>query len=277
MQKSYVAHVTSETRTATNNSNVLRFFTRLRFAREPRRNTAACVCVCLFVFARKRPVLTGKCWVKSIWYVYCFTRWFKYDREWLCVNKSQFVAVIFNHLVFTGTKSLTNRPRMKWEKAFTSLVSAGKFIYLQIMVLASMRQKLQVSTFFKYMWASPMWQTACCLKSASHVHPACTRNSVSKALWHSKIFVLKTFIAAENERCCKDLVLCHQLWRISPRFWRNSSQLATPTLTPASQSAIAEICDRSQAWRKCLDVSILVECAVVSITCQCTRLVPNRR
>ena len=24
-----------------------------------------------------------------------FTRWFKYDRDWLCVNKSQFVPVIF--------------------------------------------------------------------------------------------------------------------------------------------------------------------------------------
>jgi hypothetical protein len=23
------------------------------------------------------------------------TRWFKYDRDWLCVNKSQFVPVIF--------------------------------------------------------------------------------------------------------------------------------------------------------------------------------------
>jgi hypothetical protein len=26
------------------------------------------------------------------------TRWFKYDRDWLCVNKSQFVPVIFETL-----------------------------------------------------------------------------------------------------------------------------------------------------------------------------------
>jgi hypothetical protein len=25
----------------------------------------------------------------------CYTRWFKYDRDYLCVNKSQFVPVIF--------------------------------------------------------------------------------------------------------------------------------------------------------------------------------------
>jgi hypothetical protein len=27
--------------------------------------------------------------------VYAYTRWFKYDRDCLCVNKSQFVPVIF--------------------------------------------------------------------------------------------------------------------------------------------------------------------------------------
>jgi hypothetical protein len=27
--------------------------------------------------------------------MYVTTRWFKYDRDWLCVNKSQFVPVIF--------------------------------------------------------------------------------------------------------------------------------------------------------------------------------------
>ena len=29
------------------------------------------------------------------WFIYIYTRWFKYDRDWLCVNKSQFVPVIF--------------------------------------------------------------------------------------------------------------------------------------------------------------------------------------
>jgi hypothetical protein len=28
-------------------------------------------------------------------YIYIFTRWLKYDRDYLCVNKSQFVPVIF--------------------------------------------------------------------------------------------------------------------------------------------------------------------------------------
>ena len=27
--------------------------------------------------------------------MWLFTRWFKYDRDWLCINKSQFVPVIF--------------------------------------------------------------------------------------------------------------------------------------------------------------------------------------
>jgi hypothetical protein len=29
--------------------------------------------------------------------LYGNTRWFKYDRDYLCVNKSQFVPVIFEH------------------------------------------------------------------------------------------------------------------------------------------------------------------------------------
>jgi hypothetical protein len=28
-------------------------------------------------------------------YIHIYTRWFKYDRDYLCVNKSQFVPVIF--------------------------------------------------------------------------------------------------------------------------------------------------------------------------------------
>jgi hypothetical protein len=28
-------------------------------------------------------------------YIYTYTRWFKYDRDYMCVNKSQFVQVIF--------------------------------------------------------------------------------------------------------------------------------------------------------------------------------------
>ena len=33
--------------------------------------------------------------VLSLPHVRLYTRWFKYDRNWLCVNKSQFVPVIF--------------------------------------------------------------------------------------------------------------------------------------------------------------------------------------
>jgi hypothetical protein len=38
------------------------------------------------------------------------TRWFKYDRDWLCVNKSQFVPVIFEppctlHIFHWGWKN----------------------------------------------------------------------------------------------------------------------------------------------------------------------------
>jgi hypothetical protein len=33
------------------------------------------------------------CWGVKV--VYSYTRWFKYDRDYLCVNKSQFVPVIF--------------------------------------------------------------------------------------------------------------------------------------------------------------------------------------
>ena len=33
--------------------------------------------------------------VINVWPLYDNTRWFKYDRDYLCVNKSQFVPVIF--------------------------------------------------------------------------------------------------------------------------------------------------------------------------------------
>jgi hypothetical protein len=37
------------------------------------------------------------------------TRWFKYDRDYLCVNKSQFVPVIFEPpCTLVGTKKKTN-------------------------------------------------------------------------------------------------------------------------------------------------------------------------
>jgi hypothetical protein len=29
------------------------------------------------------------------WHITFSTRWFKYDRDYLCVNKSQFVSVVF--------------------------------------------------------------------------------------------------------------------------------------------------------------------------------------
>ena len=32
------------------------------------------------------------------------TRWFKYDRDWLCVNKSQFVPVIFEPLCINSSR-----------------------------------------------------------------------------------------------------------------------------------------------------------------------------
>ena len=33
--------------------------------------------------------------VDGLCYIFIYTRWFKYDRDDLCVNKSQFVPVIF--------------------------------------------------------------------------------------------------------------------------------------------------------------------------------------
>jgi hypothetical protein len=41
------------------------------------------------------PTITKIEWWKMIRKVPLFTKWFKYDRDDLCVNKSQFVAVIF--------------------------------------------------------------------------------------------------------------------------------------------------------------------------------------
>jgi hypothetical protein len=35
------------------------------------------------------------------------TRWFKYDRDWLCVNKSQFVLVIFEPPCTSPVKTIT--------------------------------------------------------------------------------------------------------------------------------------------------------------------------
>jgi hypothetical protein len=40
-----------------------------------------------FLFRRGTPACEN--------YIYIYTRWFKYDRNYLCVNKSQFVPVIF--------------------------------------------------------------------------------------------------------------------------------------------------------------------------------------
>jgi hypothetical protein len=41
-------------------------------------------------------------WIFVLWRI---TRWFKYDRDWLCVNKSQFVPVIFEPPCTTYTKN----------------------------------------------------------------------------------------------------------------------------------------------------------------------------
>ena len=41
-----------------------------------------------------------------------FTRWFKYDRDDLCVNKSQFVPVIFEPPCTSGGAMLTNSGRL---------------------------------------------------------------------------------------------------------------------------------------------------------------------
>ena len=61
-------------------------------------------CICTTMVSRTRLNITL--------YEHClssYTRWFKYDRDWLCVNKSQFVPVIFEPpciygLVVSGCK-----------------------------------------------------------------------------------------------------------------------------------------------------------------------------
>jgi hypothetical protein len=42
---------------------------------------------------RPRPIRVDERWIRI--YIHTHTRWFKYDRDDLCVNKSQFVPVIF--------------------------------------------------------------------------------------------------------------------------------------------------------------------------------------
>ena len=45
------------------------------------------------------------------------TRWFKYDRDYLCVNKSQFVPVIFEPpCIFSDVKSQFHRRKGRWRK-----------------------------------------------------------------------------------------------------------------------------------------------------------------
>jgi hypothetical protein len=41
-----------------------------------------------------------------------YTRWFKYDRDWLCVNKSQFVPVIFEPPCMIKQLSMLTDPYM---------------------------------------------------------------------------------------------------------------------------------------------------------------------
>jgi hypothetical protein len=56
------------------------------------------------------------------------TRWFKYDRDYLCVNKSQFVPVIFEPPCTLGeTRQLWVRSHIKTCKQNTPLKLAMSF------------------------------------------------------------------------------------------------------------------------------------------------------
>jgi hypothetical protein len=69
-------------------------------------SVSLCVCIlyfntnCLSLCQPKTPMCTGFSYLflhtyKLLAVIFTDTRWFKYDREYLCVNKSQFVPVIF--------------------------------------------------------------------------------------------------------------------------------------------------------------------------------------
>jgi hypothetical protein len=53
-----------------------------------------------------------------------YTRWFKYDRDCLCVNKSQFVPVIFEPPCIIGT--FIHKPNVK----YSLFLSVSVFIYI---------------------------------------------------------------------------------------------------------------------------------------------------
>jgi hypothetical protein len=49
------------------------------------------------------------------------TRWFKYDRDYLCVNKSQFVPVIFEQPCMWDNNVIINIQETEW-KARTDVI-----------------------------------------------------------------------------------------------------------------------------------------------------------
>jgi hypothetical protein len=72
---------------------------------------------------------------KQMWWIELYTRWFKYDRDDLCVNKSQFVPVIFEppciylfHKIYLIFKTVRHTYRVYFRPSFCD---TGSYCFVQ--------------------------------------------------------------------------------------------------------------------------------------------------